>query len=85
MVKRIVFETIIRGFKPLSHSHLIIIEGGDFIGKLIDLTGKIFGNLTVLNKEPSKNKKTLWRCLCVCGNEKIVRGDSLERQAPIGI
>lgn len=31
MVKRIVFETIIRGFKPLSHSHLIIIEGGDFI------------------------------------------------------
>lgn len=32
--------------------------------KLIDLSGKKFGRLTVLEKAPSKNKRTMWKCKC---------------------
>lgn len=42
-----------------------------------DLTGQRFGRLTALNREPSKNSITMWRCRCDCGNELIVRNDSL--------
>lgn len=43
------------------------------MGKLIDLTGKKFGELTVIGR--SKNKPTghghdaYWHCVCSCGNE----------------
>lgn len=50
------------------------------MGKNEDLTGQRFGRLTVigLNEEVSKQKKkTYWNCKCNCGNEKVVRGDSL--------
>ena len=50
------------------------------MGKRIDLTGQRFGRLTVvsLNEEVSKQKKKLhWNCKCECGNEVIVRGNSL--------
>lgn len=47
--------------------------------KYIDLTNKVFGKLTVLNK--SKNKSSyghiLWICQCSCGNKKEISGISL--------
>lgn len=36
-----------------------------------DLTGKVFGFLTVLKEEPSIKKQAQWLCKCVCGKEKI--------------
>ena len=45
--------------------------------KIIDLTDKRFGKLKVLHKIPSDSRYALWRCLCDCGNETIVRGTSL--------
>ena len=33
-----------------------------------DLTGNIYGILTVLRKTGSKNKKAVWLCQCACGN-----------------
>lgn len=44
-----------------------------------DLTGKIFGRLTVLNFHSSKNSKPRWLCLCVCGKTKVVTADNLRR------
>lgn len=43
-------------------------------GVKCDLIGKTFGYLTVLEKleERSKFKQVQWRCVCKCGNEKIV-------------
>ena len=39
--------------------------------KALDLNGKIFTHLKVLNKAPSKNKKTYWTCECLlCGSVK---------------
>lgn len=40
--------------------------------KLIDLSGKKFGRLTVLEKAPSKNKRTMWKCKCDCGKIKDI-------------
>ena len=50
--------------------------------KFIDLTGKKFGKLTVLNQEEdyiqtSGRHRSRWKCICECGNECIVDGDAL--------
>lgn len=52
------------------------------MGKLIDLTGKKFGRLTVLkrayNKKQENGKSVIyWECVCDCGNKRIVSGHSL--------
>ena len=47
---------------------------------LIDLTGKRFGRLTVIEKMPPRYKNktaAFWRCKCDCGRETIVIGRSL--------
>lgn len=50
-------------------------------GKIKDLTGKQFGKLTVVSFldriKTGKNLKIRWKCICMCGNETIVRGDQL--------
>lgn len=44
----------------------------------IDLTGKVFGRLTVI-KEAGRNKSSLlWLCRCECGTEKIIQGNHLK-------
>lgn len=48
-----------------------------------DLTGERFGRLIVeeiseTHITPSGQKKTMWKCLCDCGNSKIVRYEQLK-------
>ena len=47
--------------------------------KLNDLTGKVFGRLTVIRREVKSNASgAYWRCQCSCGNEAVVsRGNLL--------
>lgn len=48
------------------------------MSKLIDLTGRKFGKLTVVERvENSRNGKARWRCKCDCGNEKVAGSESL--------
>ena len=52
------------------------------MGRRIDLTGKKFGRLTVIEQaesyvEPSGRKYIMYRCKCQCGNECVVRGTNL--------
>lgn len=48
------------------------------MSKLIDLTGKRFGKLTVIKRaENAENGFSRWECQCDCGNKKIVRGNDL--------
>lgn len=47
------------------------------MAKALELTGKTFYYLKVLNREPNRNGRTYWRCQCKCGNEIIVQGRSL--------
>lgn len=49
------------------------------MGKLIDLTGQRFGFLVVVSRgENTKQGKPQWNCLCDCGNECLVAGNSLK-------
>lgn len=48
------------------------------MGKFIDLTGKKFSMLTVKGVNHKNEKgKYFWKCLCDCGKETIVLGNSL--------
>lgn len=44
-----------------------------------DLTGKKFGRLTVVCRAENKNGRTMWHCLCDCGNEKDIIATNLTR------
>ena len=46
-----------------------------------DLTGQTFGFLTVLGPAEHSHDKShaYFLCRCTCGNEKIIRGESLIR------
>lgn len=52
-------------------------------GNAVDLTGRKFGFLTVIEKAPSRQRagsgQTIaqWKCKCVCGTEKIVAASDL--------
>ena len=51
------------------------------MGKLIDLTGKRFGRLTVIRRSyPNQGIYPMWLCRCDCGNEKIINGGSLRSE-----
>lgn len=47
------------------------------MGRFIDLTGKQFGRLTVLERATGGGY-VKWRCRCSCGNEVVVHGTSLK-------
>lgn len=47
---------------------------------LIDMTGRKYGRLTVLERvgySGDGQHRPVWRCLCDCGNEAIVLGANL--------
>lgn len=48
------------------------------MSKLIDLTGKRFGKLIVLERSGGKNRKAAWECKCDCGNYTVVASDKLQ-------
>ena len=45
--------------------------------RMIDLVGRRYGRLTVLGNGGRKGRELLWLCVCDCGKEVVVRGDSL--------
>lgn len=45
----------------------------------IDLTGRVFGRLTVIERAHSRGKIIYWRCRCQCGAEREIYGGSLRR------
>ena len=45
--------------------------------KLFDRTGKQYERLIVSSRAPNQGKRTAWNCICACGNEVVVLGQSL--------
>lgn len=45
--------------------------------KTIDLTGQKFGMLKVICRADNQKGRSMWRCVCECGNECIKRSDHL--------
>lgn len=48
--------------------------------KRIDLTGNVFGRLTVLSYSHTYQGNSYWLCLCECGKETKVAGHALRRE-----
>ena len=46
--------------------------------KLIDLSGKKFGRLLVLERAENHGRETYWKCRCDCGNIKEINGAKLK-------
>lgn len=51
------------------------------MGKLIDLTGRKFGRLTVIRRDGQKDGRATWLCLCECGNIHSASGKYLRSGA----
>lgn len=49
------------------------------MGRVVDLTGRVFGQLTVLErvKIPGEHESH-WRCVCTCGNEIVALAGNLK-------
>lgn len=47
------------------------------MGRFIDLTGQRFGLLTVVQRLPPADGRTLWLTRCDCGNEKVAKTEKL--------
>lgn len=42
-----------------------------------DISGHVFGRLTVISRAENSGRKVRWICKCACGNETIVAGNHL--------
>lgn len=47
------------------------------MGSKMDLTGHVYGRLTVLHIAPKNGSATMWMCRCECGTEKAVAAGSM--------
>lgn len=45
--------------------------------RAVDIVGKKYGYLTVIERAGSRTKEAMWLCECDCGNKKIVSGGAL--------
>ena len=45
--------------------------------KAIDLVGKVFGRLAVVDRAGSSSQGALWNCVCACGTKTVVAGKVL--------
>jgi hypothetical protein len=51
------------------------------MGKIIDLKGKVFGRLTVIDKTDIRNRNSVvWKCKCLCGSIILVSSSCLLRK-----
>ncbi|MGK3722415.1 helix-turn-helix domain-containing protein [Priestia megaterium] len=48
--------------------------------KRIDLTGNVFGKLTVVEYAGYVKEKSMWRCKCECGGETVVAASHLKKE-----
>lgn len=49
------------------------------MGKRIDMTGEVYGRLTVIEYSHSDGKHSYWKCKCSCGDTALVSRDALKQ------
>jgi hypothetical protein len=47
---------------------------------IVNLTGKVYGKLTVISFHGRNNNKTFWNCHCECGMDKVVHSHNLQQK-----
>lgn len=64
----------------LKRAHSSLKFAPFFMGKLIDLTGQVFGELTVMSfNGTTADNKALWNCKCSCGRMTVKRSKILRK------
>lgn len=59
-----------------------LMKKKSFSSKVKDLTGQHFGRLTVISYAgTNKYNRSMWNCVCSCGNRKVVDSNSLQKGA----
>lgn len=53
------------------------------MGTWQDLTGMKFGKLTPVSYEKRSNGKSVWKCICDCGNTSYVRSADVTAETPL--
>lgn len=48
------------------------------MGKFVDLTGNVYGALTVIKRAGTKNGHVTWECRCECGNMTVTNSSLLK-------
>lgn len=61
-------------------SYVIVERGNPDMKKRIDLTGRQFGDLTVIAKADVKEKGRFWTCECSCGKTVVAKQADLKNQ-----
>ena len=51
------------------------------MSKVIEMSGRRFGLLTVIDRAESKSGKAYWNCVCDCGNVTVASGSNLRSGA----
>lgn len=46
---------------------------------LVNFIGRVFGRLTVIDRAPTRNRQTMWLCVCQCGTRKDIDGRHLRK------
>ena len=49
-----------------------------------DLTGKVFGRLTVVKYNGLRHQARWWECVCICGNTRVLSTKSLRKTRSCG-
>ncbi len=57
-----------------------IVVGEPIMAKAIDLTGKVYGKLTVVDYSHTENGKRMWNTVCECGNTAVFSASSLKAE-----
>lgn len=47
--------------------------------KMIDMTGRVYGRLTIIERDASVSDSASWKCVCSCGTVVTVWGSSLRK------
>ena len=62
------------------HEGLTLSGGSRAVRRRLDLTGRRFGRLTVLRPAENIGGKTAWVCRCDCGQECVIKTNSLREK-----
>ena len=64
-----------------THNLKYTMSKGCGCSRIVDLSGKQFGRLTVLRFDPASRgtRRARWSCLCECGSEKSYAADQLQK------
>ena len=61
----------------MAHEWPMVLKGAKIMGRFMDMSGKIYGRITVIKRSKNKGRHVHWDCVCECGKNINVRSGHL--------